>query len=156
MHPNEQLIERFYACFQARDAAGMSACYDPEVVFSDPVFGPLRGAVAASMWHMLCSRATDLKITFSNVRADESSGSAHWEARYTFTKTGRPVHNIIDAVFVFKDGRIIRHDDFFSLRKWAGMALGPVGTFFGWTPIVKGEIRKEAQRSLDIFRQRQK
>ncbi len=42
MHPNAALIQRFYAAFAARDAAGMQACYHPDVVFRDPVFGELR------------------------------------------------------------------------------------------------------------------
>jgi ketosteroid isomerase-like protein len=42
MHPNAALIERFYAAFAARDAAGMQACHYPDIVFSDPAFGGLR------------------------------------------------------------------------------------------------------------------
>jgi len=38
MHPNEKLIEKFYACFQKRDYVGMAACYHDEVEFSDMVF----------------------------------------------------------------------------------------------------------------------
>ncbi len=32
----EQLIERFYAAFEARDGAAMAACYAPGAHFSDP------------------------------------------------------------------------------------------------------------------------
>src|SRR3990172_5898601 len=124
MQQNEQIIERFYSCFQARDSMGMASCYHPDIVFSDPVFGQLKGIEALDMWKMLCSRATDLKITYDNIKADETTGSAHWEAQYKFTRTGRPVHNVIEASFVFREGRIIRHTDTFNLWRWTCMALG--------------------------------
>jgi ketosteroid isomerase-like protein len=151
MHPHAQLIQDFYTRFQRRDAAGMVACYHPEVVFFDPVFMRLEGARAAAMWQMLCGRAKDLEITVSNVRADDQTGAAHWEAIYTFSKKGRKVHNRIDALFEFKDSRIIRHTDAFDLWKWAAMALGPTGLLLGWTPVVQSAIRKDARRSLDAF-----
>jgi hypothetical protein len=156
MHPNEQLIEKFYSGFQTRDAGRMSACYQPDVVFSDPVFGRLQGAQATGMWHMLCGRAKDLEITFNNVRADQATGSAHWEARYTWGKTGRPVHNVIEAAFEFRDGLIAQHVDSFSLWRWTRMALGPAGLLLGWTPLMQGAVRKEARRGLELFLQKQK
>ena len=61
LHPNELVIQKFYEAFHARDAAGMTACYDPNVIFSDPAFGVLEGGKAIAMWHMLCERAKDLQ-----------------------------------------------------------------------------------------------
>lgn len=151
MNAHETLIHNFYTSFQRRDAAGMAECYHPEVVFSDPVFMHLQGARAAAMWQMLCVRGKDLAITFANVRADEAAGAAHWEATYTFSKSGRKVHNVIEAAFEFRDGKIIRHTDSFNLWKWAGMALGPPGTLLGWLPPMQAAIRKEAGKSLDAF-----
>ncbi len=43
MPDNAGLIQKFYTSFQARDAAGMNACYHPAIVFADPVFGRLEG-----------------------------------------------------------------------------------------------------------------
>jgi len=102
MHSNAELIEKFYRAFQKRDAAAMASCYHAQVQFSDPVFTDLKGAHAGAMWRMLAERGTDLRIEFRNVRADERTGTAHWEAWYTFSGTGRKVHNIIDASFEFK------------------------------------------------------
>src|SRR6185503_190206 len=146
MQPQEQLIQKFYSSFQARDAAGMTACYQPDVVFPDPVFGRLQGAQAIAMWRMLCGRAKDLAITLENVRANPHTGSAHWEARYTWGKSGRPVHNSIEAAFEFRDGLIAQHVDTFDLWRWTRMALGPAGVFLGWSPMVQGAVRKEARR----------
>lgn len=151
MHPNEKLIHQFYSCFQARDYKGMEECYHPEIEFSDMVFTNLKGKRAGAMWQMLCQRATDLEITTSGIKADDKKGQAHWEAIYTFSKTGRRVHNRIDASFEFQDGKIIKHIDRFDLWKWASMALGTKGLLAGWLPMVQSTIRKEANYNLDQF-----
>ena len=43
-------------------------------------------------------------------RVDDRGGSAHWEAWYTFSATGRKVHNVVEANFEFADGRVLRPD----------------------------------------------
>lgn len=155
MHPNAQLIERFYAAFQSHNADGMIACYHPDVTFTDPAFGTLRGARAASMWKMLVARGKDLQVTFGNIQADDSRGSAHWEAKYSFGAKRRPVYNIIEAEFVFKDGLIYQHTDRFDLWRWSRMALGIMGTLFGWTPFIQSAVRKNALGGLEKFMKRQ-
>lgn len=127
------------------------ACYAPDVAFSDPVFPALRGDSARGMWRMLCARGKDLRIEFSAVQADERSGSAHWEAWYTFTSTGKPVHNIIDATFTFSNGQIASHIDRFDLYRWSRQALGVKGVVLGWTPFVQNAIRRTAARSLESY-----
>lgn len=154
MHANEELIRRFYSAFQQRDAAGMNACYAPDVRFSDPVFTDLRGDAARAMWTMLCERGKDLKIEFRDVKADGASGSAHWEAWYSFSATGRPVHNVIDATFEFRDGKISRHSDRFDLHRWAGQALGAAGKLLGWTPLLQNKVRAMAAKSLEDYRRK--
>lgn len=151
MHRNAALIHRFYDSFAALDAAGMRACYHPDVVFSDPAFGELRGAQAGAMWEMLCARARDLEVSASGVEADDQRGRAHWEARYTFGQTGRPVHNRIDAEFEFRDGLIIRHTDTFDFYAWARQALGPAGLLLGWTPIIQNKVRSMARAGLEKY-----
>lgn len=148
MHPHEALLHRFYEAFQQQDAEAMAACYHPEVTFDDPVFQGLVGERAGNMWRMLCSRATDLEITFDAVTADDQTGQAHWEARYTFSPTGNPVHNVIDARFTFRDGLIASHRDTFDLWRWSRMALGVKGVLLGWAPPVQGAIRKQALKGL--------
>lgn len=146
---SRELVTSFYKAFAARDAEGMAACYHPEVFFSDPVFTELRGERAGDMWRMLCERGKDLVVELGDVK-DDGSG-AHWEAHYTFSGTGRKVHNIIDATFKFRDGKIIEHIDRFDLWRWAGMALGPKGTLLGWTPFVKRAIRATGAKGLDAW-----
>jgi ketosteroid isomerase-like protein len=151
MHPNAALIERFYTCFAARDAAGMRACYHPEVVFSDPVFTELRGAEAGAMWAMLLERGKDLQVSHSGVQADGLHGRAHWDARYTFGQTGRKVLNRIDAEFEFRDGLIARHVDRFPFWTWARQALGPAGLLLGWAPPLRRKVQAGARAGLDKY-----
>ena len=115
---HQALITRFYQAFQQLDAQAMAACYTDDVLFSDPVFGELRGQSAADMWRMLTSRAKDFSLTFDQVQADGQRGSAHWVATYVFSQTGATVVNDIQARFVFRDGKICEHHDSFDLWRW--------------------------------------
>ena len=151
MHPNEKLIRDFYAAFAKRDAAGMAACYHPDIAFSDPAFPMLRGKAATAMWSMLCGRGKDLEIILGDVSGDADGGRAHWEAKYTFSQTGRFVHNKIDAVFAFRDGKIVRHVDSFGFWAWASQALGAIGTMLGWCGPLKARVRKKADKSLSDY-----
>lgn len=148
---NTALITRFYQAFQRLDAEAMVACYSDDIVFSDPVFGTLRGKDAGDMWRMLTTRAKDFTLTFDTVRADERAGSARWVARYLFSQTGRTVVNDIQARFVFRDGKICEHHDSFDLWRWSRQALGTTGVLLGWSPLVQGKVRAQAQKGLRAF-----
>lgn len=150
---SKALIETFYAAFATRDAGPMTAAYHQDAHFSDPVFTDLRGPKQiGGMWSMLCERGKDLRIELKSASADGDTGQARWEAFYSFSATGRPVHNIIDATFKFKDGRIIDHHDRFDFYRWTRMALPFVqGTLLGWTPLVQNAIRKKAQKGLETY-----
>lgn len=149
-HPNARLIEHFYASFARRDGAAMAACYTSDARFTDPVFD-LTGAEVGAMWTMFCERGRDLALAWRDVRADDTAGAAHWEPRYTFSVTGRSVHNVIDAAFTFRDGRIATHCDTFDLWRWSRMALGFKGTLLGWTPFVRNAIKAQGRRGLDTW-----
>ncbi len=148
---NAALIDRFYEAFARRDHAMMAACYTPDVHFSDPVFQDLHGDEARAMWRMLCERGTDLMLSHSDVSADADSGSAAWVADYTFSGTGRTVHNEISASYRFEGGLISEHTDRFDLWAWSRQALGPTGVLLGWSPIVQNRIRGQARENLDKF-----
>lgn len=154
MHPNAATIKKFYSCFQQLDGKGMAQCYHEEIVFSDPVFTKLAGVEAGSMWNMLCSQAQHFTLEFSDIEANDDTGSAYWEAKYVFSKTNRKVHNRISASFEFKDGKIVKHIDDFDFWKWSRMAIGPIGLLLGWSPIIKNAVRKQAAKSLQIYLQK--
>jgi hypothetical protein len=151
LNTNEQLIEAFYLAFQDRDPSAMAACYTSSIHFSDPVFVDLHGSEVEAMWDMLLAQGKDLEIVFSDIHANNETGSAHWDATYTLGATGRVVHNSIDARFEFSDGKIVRHIDNFDLWKWSRMALGLVGTLTGWAGPAKSKIRSTAGRGLARF-----
>jgi ketosteroid isomerase-like protein len=151
MHPNEELIETLYTSFQKLDAEAMVRCYHPDIRFSDPVFTNLSGSEVGAMWRMLCKQAKNFELTFAGVEANDKTGKAHWEARYDFSATGRRVHNRIDAAFEFRDGKIIKHTDAFDFWKWSSMALGPVGSLLGWTPLLRRKVQRQARERLEKF-----
>lgn len=146
----DELIRRFYEGLKRKDPASIGACYHPEAEFSDPIF-TLRGRKVPAMWHMLIEAGKDMEMTYQDVRAQGETGTGHWEAVYTFSATGRKVHNRIDSAFRFKDGRIIGHRDRFDFWLWSRMALGLPGLLLGWTPVVRGKVRKQVGINLEKF-----
>ena len=144
------LIDRFYRAFQIRDGAAMADCYHAEATFHDPVFD-LQGERIGAMWTMLTSRGKDLRVEYDHVSANADAGRADWQAWYSFSATGRPVHNVISARFRFRDGLIIEHVDSFSFWRWARQALGPAGLLLGWSPMLHNKVRREAARTLERF-----
>lgn len=153
MENNKILIRNFYQSFANTDAEGMIACYDDAIVFTDPAFGTLKGDDAKNMWRMLIANSKGkTKINFSDVKADDKTGSAHWIAEYTFSQTGRKVINKISASFEFANGKIVRHTDHFNLWKWSGQALGWKGWLLGWTPFMKNKIQKQTHKLLSAYK----
>ena len=129
----------------------MARCYHDDVRFEDPAFGELRGEQARGMWRMLCARAQDLSIEASAIEADDVQGRARWDAHYTFSQTGRRVHNRVDAAFGFRDGRICEHRDHFGFWRWSRQALGAPGVLLGWTPWLQQKVRRQARANLERF-----
>ena len=151
---NEQLIERFYAAFDARDGDTMAACYAPGAHFSDPVFPNLKGSEPGAMWRMLTSQATVLRIELLEHEADDVRGSARWRAHYVFSQTGRRVVNNVRASFRFADGLITEHTDEFNFYLWSRQALGAPGLLLGWTRPLRASVRRRAGASLASFIER--
>ena len=149
----KELIDKFYTAFTNLDAETMASCYHPDIVFNDPAFRDLKGNRAGNMWRMLCTsqKDKDMVVTYKDVVADDERGSAHWEALYVFSKTGRKVHNIIEAQFEFKDGLIIKHTDHFNLHRWAGQAMGLSGKLLGWTGFFQKKLNAQTDRLLNKF-----
>jgi hypothetical protein len=150
MNNQIELLNKFYSGFQKKDVKSMIECYHPEIHFKDEVFD-LKGKQAGAMWHMLCESGKDLQISFRNIKTHKKSGSAYLEAKYTFSKTKRTVHNKIIAHFEFKDGKIIRHIDAFNFWKWSWQAFGILGLFLGWTSFLRKKISTAANTSLKKF-----
>jgi ketosteroid isomerase-like protein len=153
MTDNDTLIADLYDAMNRHDGEAMANLYEPDGRFSDPAFGELTGEEAGDMWRMLTGRAEDLRVELAEHETQGDTGSARWIARYTFTRTGRPVVNDVRAAFRFHDGRIAEHDDSFSFWGWARQALGPAGLILG-LPGVSGIVQRRARQDLAEFRKR--
>lgn len=151
MTDNEKCIHAFYSAFKNRDADTMGQYYADDIVFNDPAFGTLNGKEAKAMWKMLCSTGKDLKINFKITHSENDLVKAHWIADYTFSKTGRKVHNEIDAIFTLKDKLIIEHRDSFNLHKWASQALGWKGRLIGGTSYFQKKLNSQTKKLLSRF-----
>jgi ketosteroid isomerase-like protein len=148
---NAGLIRDLYEAMNRHDGEAMAQMYDPDGRFRDPAFGELTGAEAGDMWRMLTGRAEDLSVELVEHSAEGDEGSARWIARYTFTRTDRPVVNEVRARFRFRDGRILEHRDSFPFWTWARQALGPAGAVLGLPPMSL-LIRRRARDDLSKFR----
>lgn len=145
----KELIERFYTAFAAGDVETMASCYHEDARFSDPVFPDLDGKdEVMKMWRTLVGRSDDINIVLGDHAADDRGGTAHWTATYTFTTTGRPVVNEIDAAMVFRDGLIVDHKDSFDFWKWSRQALGTPGLLLGWSPMLKKKVQAQSAQLL--------
>lgn len=141
------LLTKFYTAFKNLDAETMVSCYHDDIEFEDPAFGKLKGEHAKNMWRMLCQNATDITVTFDSI----TENSAHWEAIYSFSQTGKRVHNKIDAKFEFKDGLIIKHSDDFDIHSWAKQAMGFKGLLLGKTALFKKKLNQTTSSLLAKF-----
>lgn len=142
------VLTRFYTAFAAHDAHRMGECYSDAAHFTDPAFGSLDAAEVRAMWTMLLGRSADLRITFTIQQEDERMGSCEWHARYTFSGTGRIVHNIIRSEFVLRDGLIVDQNDRFNFWRWSRQALGMPGWVMGWSPFLRNKVRRTARAAL--------
>ncbi len=152
---HQALLKKFYTAFANSDAETMVSCYHKDVEFKDPAFGTLNGDRAKNMWRLLVERGKGaVEVTFRDIEATETGGKAHWEAIYLFAKTGKSVHNVIDATFEFKDGLIVKHHDNFDFWKWCSMALGFVGKLMGWTDMMERKVQGQSNAMLDKYIER--
>lgn len=152
MTSNEITLTKFYTAFSKGNPVEMCECYHPKIKFRDPAFGLLKGDDVCKMWNMLLKKnKNSIEIVFSEIIADENTGSAHWIATYTFSQTNRKVVNNIRSQFLFEDGLIIKHTDDFDIWKWAKQALGWKGRLFGWTGFMQNKIQQKALKSLHKY-----
>lgn len=152
MHQNKKSIQKLYTGLQNLDAEMMLSCYHPEATFEDPIFKLDSKDEIAGMWGMLCNGAREFEMSFKVLEADDKSGSAQIEAYYLFSSTGRKVHNVINANFLFKDGLIIRHHDRFDFYRWCRQALGFSGILLGWSPFLQKKVQQQARKNLEGYR----
>jgi hypothetical protein len=152
-------IHRFYSAFEQLDHPTMATCYADNASFQDEAFALQGKRDIMGMWGMLCDAVRakgrdDWKLTYSEVQAQGSTGSAHWEPIYRFSATGRMVHNVIDAEFRFDEqGLILTHRDRFDFWSWSRQALGAPGLLLGWSGFLRSKVQQQANANLRKYLQ---
>jgi len=146
-------IEKFYAAFAKLDGETMQSCYAPNAHFEDEVFtldGPRQ---IGGMWRMLCEATKAKGLPHWKLEVSQiTERSAHWDAHYLFSATGRKVLNRIDASFEFDaGGLIVKHRDRFDFWAWSRQALGTPGVLLGWSPFLRNKVRAQAAGNLKRF-----
>lgn len=139
--------QRYWQALGEKDAEAMAACYADDARFRDPIFH-LTGQDIGKMWMGLFGGADDLEIETGALRQVEGAWRGQWVASYTFTKTGRQVHNVITTTMRVRKGKIVEQIDSFPFWKWSRMALGLPGLVLGWSPMMRRKVRKMAARRL--------
>ena len=152
----KEIVEKFYEALANLDGDAMADCYHKEIEFQDPAFGVLKGERAGNMWKMLCNsqKGKDFKINLTNIKCTDNEGSSNLDAYYTFSKTGRRVHNRITSSFRFKEGKIISHKDEFDLYRWSRQALGLTGYILGWTGYFKNKFQAQSLKLLERYEEK--
>ncbi len=155
---SETTIRRFYEAFARLDGEAMQRCYAADARFDDEVFSLQGARPIGGMWRMLCSATRGNPASMAHWKlevSDITASSAHWDAHYLFSATGRTVLNRIDASFEFgADGLITRHRDRFDFWAWSRQALGAPGWLLGWSPMLRGKVRATAAKNLQRFLER--
>lgn len=146
-------IVGFYDAFSRLDAEEMISFYHDDVWFADPAFGQLKGEQVKNMWRMLLEsqKGKPFLVKAHHIKCDDFVGSAQWEAKYTFGKSGRRVHNKINARFKLHEGKIISHLDDFNLHRWATQAMGFQGWLIGWTGFFQRKLHKQTNAMLHRY-----
>jgi hypothetical protein len=146
-------IEKFYAAFARLDGDTMQACYAPGAHFQDEVFTLDGARQIGGMWRMLCEATKAKGLPHWKLEVSQlTDTSAHWDAHYLFSATGRKVLNRIDASFEFDaGGLIVKHRDRFDFWAWSRQALGAPGVLLGWSPFLRNKVRAQAASSLKRF-----
>lgn len=146
-------IERFYGAFARLDGETMQACYAENASFQDEVFTLQGRREIGGMWRMLCEATKAKGLAHWKIETSAiTDSSAHWDAHYLFSATGRTVLNRIDASFVFDgSGLIAQHRDRFDFWAWSRQALGAPGLLLGWTPFLRSKVQAQAGANLKKF-----
>lgn len=145
------IVHTFYDAFSRLDADTMCACYHDDATFYDHAFGELTTDRVQAMWQMLVAsqRGKDFRISYGDIAHTDRKSLVRWEAHYTFSRTGRQVHNIINTEMQVQDGKIIHQVDHFDVHRWAGQALSWTGTLIGWTPFFRRKLQAQTKMTLD-------
>jgi hypothetical protein len=157
---NEDIVNKFFSCYQAHDYLGMQSCLDENVKFSDFAFD-IQGKQVRAMWHWFCvsypPREKPVSVPeFEIVNANNDTVLAKYRVNYLYGDKQRPVDYVIEANFKLQDEKIIEQKDEFSSIsefEFAEMAFGFPVQLLALTPLLRVVVRKKAAQKLSQFMQ---
>jgi ketosteroid isomerase-like protein len=148
MHRNAEILSRLFTALDAHDHVAMASCYCEDAHFRDIAFDLHGRERIHAMWRMVCGG--DIRASFEILEADDKGGRVRLVDDYTFgastnpPKAGRPVHNVIDSDFVFRQQHILRQEDHCDPKAWAQAAIGT-----GFRGFVAGHFRFARNREAN-------
>ena len=153
----EQQIRKFYADLEQGRAEACIEQLSAGATFEDPIFGNVGPGEVPSLLRFLCANPSPgRRFEVHEVQIhDGDRATVQWTAHYTFPTTGRAVANQIETPMSFRADKLHSYADRFDLWRWMGMALGPVGGLFGWTPMLQDKVRSTVRGRLARFRENQ-
>ncbi len=124
----EQTVRAFYDAFTNLRYDEVAKIYATDLRYKDPLFEHKDGASTIHMWKTLF-QADNLRLGYQILGVEGDVVKGRWTADYDFH--GRPVHEVSDSRFTVRDGKIVAHQDDFSVVAWAKQALplGPLERF---------------------------
>ncbi len=157
---NEDVVRKFFSCYQSHDFKGMNSCLDEHVKFSDFAFD-IQGNQVRAMWHWFCIpfllREEPVDVTtFEILHAEGDVVEASYRVSYLYGDKQKPVIYFIKTSFVIQNDKIVQQTDEFgniSEYEFAKMALGLPFQFLAFTPLLRDIVQPKAIKKLNEFMQ---
>ena len=128
------VVKELYAAFARRDIQAMVACLAPDVVWCEPdnpynpAAGVHRGHEGFLQWVQIGREAEDIEILApTQFLSNENAVAVVGHMRCRAKKTGRVYESDFVHVVTFRDGKIVRFQEFFDTYA-AGEAFRVVAT----------------------------
>jgi ketosteroid isomerase-like protein len=155
---NEDIVKKFFSCYQAHDYVGMQNCLDENVKFADFAFD-IEGKQVKAMWHWFCvsypPRDKPVSVPeFEVVNSNNDKVLAKYRVNYLYGDNQRPVDYFIQAHFKLQDDKIVEQKDEFSSIsefEFAEMAFGFPLQLLALTPLLRVLVKKKAAEKLSQF-----
>lgn len=148
---SKEVVTKFYDAFLKKDYKTMQSLYAINAVFSDEIFKGLSGFEAGKMWQMLLTSGSEMSVEYKILDTSKKGAKVKWIADYTFSKTGRKVHNEVISTFEIEEGKIYTQRDKFNFGSWSKQALGFVPWLFGLLGVTQKKVQETASKGLNDF-----
>lgn len=154
---NQELVEKFYRCFEYLDGEGMVSCLAEDTIYNDPIYGIIKGEYAAGLWRMRCKNLVDMKIDIIDfVELDHEYIKCKWNSTFFSRSSAKQISMTMTSFMKINDQKITEHSDAYRLSDWLAKAYGLTGILFGWSGWMKKREQSRYRTMLEKFVQNQK